>query len=181
MNFLRSFHDELQKAEPEPERLALYVAGMAYPTLDVEQELLRLEQITATVSRALVAMEPGYERAMRFLDVLYYDLGFVGNHENYYEPNNSFFNIVLQRRTGLPIMLSLLYMTIGKQLSLEIAGMGFPSHFMVRYHDHVGTWYIDPFHGKLIPELEVTDYLTQLFNRPITLPKESFSPLHRAC
>ena len=150
MDFLECFRRELQQNDPATERLAFYIAGMAYPLLDVAEEMARLEKIVAVVNRALVAIEPGYERAMRFLDVLYYDLGFVGNRDNYYEPNNSFFNIVLQDRTGLPIMLSLLYMTIGQRLGIDVAGMGFPGHFMVRYRDDAGRWLIDPFNGKLI-------------------------------
>jgi regulator of sirC expression with transglutaminase-like and TPR domain len=177
MDFLNSFRRELQQPEPAPERLALYIAGMAYPLLDVEEELARLDAIAAVVSRALVAIEPGYERAMRFLDVLYYDLGFVGNHDNYYEPNNSFFNVVLQNRTGLPIMLSLLYMTIGKRLGIDVTGMGFPGHFMVRYREHTGSWLIDPFNGKLMAPQEVNGYLSQLFAQPVTLMLDSFTPI----
>jgi regulator of sirC expression with transglutaminase-like and TPR domain len=177
MDFLEGFRRELQKSEPAPERLALYIAGMAYPRLDVEAELARLEDVAQTVERALRPIEPGYERAMRFLDVLYYDLGFVGNRDNYYAPTNSFLNVVLQQRTGLPIMLSLLYMAIGKRLALDVAGMGFPGHFMVRYRDDLGSWLIDPFNGKLMAAQEVNGYLTQLFDQPVALTLESFAPV----
>ncbi|HRW07593.1 MAG TPA: transglutaminase-like domain-containing protein [Caldilineaceae bacterium] len=177
MDFLSSFRRELQKQAPAPERLAFYIAGMAYPMLDVEEEMARLDAITALVSRALTPIDAGYERAMRFLDVLYYDLGFVGNRENYYEPNNSFFNIVLQQRTGLPIMLSMLYMVVGQRLNLDVTGMGFPGHFMVRYREGNSSWLLDPFHGKLMAEDEVNSYLSDLFGQPVYLPLASFTPV----
>jgi len=177
MDFLRNFRSELQQPNPAPERLAFYIAGIAYPMLDVEEEMARLETVAAVVSRALIAIEPGYERAMRFLDVLYYDLGFVGNRDNYYEPNNSFLNIVLQQRTGLPIMLSLLYMAIGRRLQMDITGVGFPGHFMVRYTDPTGSWLIDPFNGKLVLPQEINGYLSQLFDQPFNLTLESFAPI----
>ncbi len=177
MDFLSSFRHELQQPDPAPERLAFYIAGIAYPLLDVEEEMARLETIATVVDRALVTIEPGYERAMRFLDVLYYDLGFVGNHENYYEPNNSFLNIVLQQRTGLPIMLSLLYMAVGRRLQMDVTGMGFPGHFMVRYREHGESWLIDPFNGKLVTPQEVNGYLSQLFDQPIALTIENFAPV----
>lgn len=177
MDFLGHFRREVHRDDPAPERLALYVAGMAYPMLKIEEELQRIEEITALVRRALLGMEPGYERAMRFLDVLYYDLVFVGNRTNYYEPTNSFLNVVLERRVGLPIMLSLLYIAVGKRLNLDVSGMGFPGHFMVRYRDRVGTWILDPFNGKLVASDEVNRYLSDLFEQPIQLPPESFIPV----
>lgn len=177
MDFLGCFYRELQQNDPAAERLALYIAGMAYPTLDVEEEMARLDAITAIVNRALVPIDAGYERALRFLDVLYYDLGFVGNRDNYYEPNNSFFNIVLQQRTGLPIMLSLLYMVVGKRLNLDVQGMGFPGHFMVRVRDANGSWLLDPFNGKLIVAEEIDSYLGDLLGQPVRLSSASFTPV----
>jgi len=177
MNFLQQFDRELQQNAPAPERLAMYIAGMAYPSLNVPEELSRLEQVVSLVERALVGIAPGQERALRFLDVLYYDLGFVGNHEHYYEPNNSFLNVVLQRRVGLPIMLSLIYMTVGKELGISIKGMGFPGHFMVRYEDEVGAWFLDPFHGKLLERDELDGYLSALLGQRVSLTPDNFVPV----
>lgn len=177
MNFLRSFQRELQQNSPSPERLAVYIAGMAYPKLDVDEELARIDQIVSLVKRALMGIPPGQERAMRFLDVLYYDLGFVGNQEHYYEPNNSFLNIVLQRRVGLPIMLSLIYTVVGNRLDINVTGMGFPGHFMIRYEDEVGTWFLDPFHGKLLEREEIDGYLSALLGQRVILTAENFVPV----
>ncbi|MCB0063984.1 MAG: hypothetical protein KDE19_17800 [Caldilineaceae bacterium] len=177
MDFLRHFHRELQTHSPAPERLAIYIAGMAYPKLDVEEELARITQIVRLVERALMGIAPGQERAMRFLDVLYYDLGFVGNHEHYYEPNNSYLNIVLQRRVGLPIMLSLIYMVVGHRLGMSVTGMGFPGHFMVRYEDEAGIWFLDPFHGKLLEQEEIDGYLSALLGQRVMLTPENLLPV----
>lgn len=177
MDPLHSFRCELQETTPAPERLALYIACMAYPTLDIQAELERLEGVATVVARALTGITAGQERAARFLDVLYYDLGFVGNNEHYYEPNNSFLNVVLQRRVGLPIMLSLVYIAVGQRLGISIAGMGFPGHFMVRYEDEVGRWFLDPFHGRLLEKEELDGYLSALLGQRVLLTPEYLQPV----
>jgi len=177
MNFLERFRQEISKREPEPEQLALAIAGMAYPELDIEEQLTQIDRLAAVVRRALHDIPPGYERAARFIDVLHYDLGFTGNRDHYYDPNNSYLNVVLRRRVGLPIMLSLLYMAIGRRLQLDVSGLGFPGHFMVRYRDEAGVWLLDPFHNQVMALEAAGSYLSNLFERPITLSTDMFEPI----
>jgi len=177
MDFVEEFRRELQQPAPAPERLALAIAGIAYPAIDIEAECAQLDQLASTVRRALEQIPPGFERAERFLDVLYHDLGFTGNRQHYYDPDNSMFNIVLRRRTGLPIMLSLVYMAVGRRLDLDVEGIGFPGHFMVRYQDELGQWLIDPFHGKVIEVSAAEHYLSQVFEQTVNLPSESYQPV----
>jgi len=177
MTFLEQFRVELQRKEPNPEYLALTIAGMAYPALDIAEELATLDQLAAVVARALHDIPPGYERAVRFIDVLHYDLGFTGNREHYYHPDNSYLNVMLRQRVGLPIMLSLLCMAIGRRLHLDITGMGFPGHFMARYQDQAGTWLLDPFHNQVAALDNANHYLSGIFERPITLSTDMFEPV----
>lgn len=177
MNFLERFRHALTQTDPKPEELALLIAGLAYPDLRVEEQLSQLDQLAAVVRRALHGLPPGYERAARFIDVLHYDLGFTGNREQYYDPNNSYFHVVLQRRVGLPIMLSLLCMAIGRRLGIDIAGLGFPGHFMARYQDEAGAWLLDPFHNQVMALDAAGNYLSGLFERPVTLASDMFAPV----
>lgn len=177
MNFLERFRRELTHREPKPETLALTIAGMAYPGLDIEEQLVQLDQLATVVQRALYGIPPGYERAARFIDVLHYDLGFTGNREYYYDPDNSYFNVVLRRRMGLPIMLGLLCIAIGRRLQLDISGLGFPGHFMVRYQDQAGSWLLDPFHNQVMGLDAAASYLAGIFERPITLSSDMFEPV----
>jgi regulator of sirC expression with transglutaminase-like and TPR domain len=77
---------------------------------------------------------------------LFADLGFRGNSEDYYDPRNSFLGDVLDRRVGIPITLSVLYMEVARRVGLRAAGVGFPGHFLVRV-DGGGTLLLDPFNG----------------------------------
>jgi regulator of sirC expression with transglutaminase-like and TPR domain len=91
---------------------------------------------------------------------LFGELGFVGNEENYYNPDNSYLNCVLDQRTGNPINLSLLYILLARRLRLPIAGIGLPGHFVCRYQSTAAEIFIDPFnHGKLLTKADCMQYL----------------------
>jgi regulator of sirC expression with transglutaminase-like and TPR domain len=130
INFVREFSQELQRPAPRPERLALAIAGMAYPDLEMDSSLRLLDRMAAQMAQALDGIAPGRRRAERFLRVFTQDLGFCGNRENYYDPANSFLNLVLHERTGLPIMLSLICIVIARRIGVDIVGVGFPGHVM---------------------------------------------------
>jgi len=78
---------------------------------------------------------------------LYDELGFTGNDQDYYDPRNSYLNEVLERRTGIPITLSILYLEIGKRLGLNLKGVSFPGHFLVKLAVKRGQLVLDPFTG----------------------------------
>lgn len=71
--------------------------------------------------------------------------GFHGNSANYYDPENSFFSSVIFRRTGIPVTLALVYLAMGRRLSLPLKGIGMPMHFLVGYRDGRRWRYLDPF------------------------------------
>jgi regulator of sirC expression with transglutaminase-like and TPR domain len=173
MNFVHQFTQELLRPNVAPERLALAIAGMAYPQLDVEACLQEIDAMAVTMARSLRDAPPGRAGAARFLDVLNRELGFIGNRENYYDPANSFLNVVLRQRMGLPIMLSLLCIAIGRRLDLDIEGVGFPGHFMARYQDAEGAWLLDPFNGEVVECADVDTYLARIIQRPVVLSAEA--------
>lgn len=126
---------------------ALEIAGIEYPDLDHGRFLEQLDTWAGEIGRQVGLEAPGD----RFLDVLTgyltVTLGFTGNQRSYYDVQNSCLNRVIERRTGLPITLSLLYIEIGRRLGRDIHGIGLPGHFLAGYRDSQMSAYIDPFHG----------------------------------
>jgi regulator of sirC expression with transglutaminase-like and TPR domain len=95
-------------------------------------------------------------------DYLFRNLGFSGNETDYYDPENSYLNRVIDRRTGNPINLSLLYLLVGRRLKLPMAGIGLPGHFICRYQSTLSELYIDAFNrGKILTKADCVQYLLQ--------------------
>jgi len=91
---------------------------------------------------------------------LFGELGFTGNEANYYDPENSYLNRVLDQRTGNPINLCLLYLLLARRLRLPIAGIGLPGHFICRYQSTAAEMYLDPFNrGRLMTKADCVQYL----------------------
>lgn len=168
MNFLNAFAAEAAKeSQADPELLALYIAGAAYPDLDVVKVQRQLDDLAYAVQQAMADGLTGRAQAEGFLAALTGDLAFVGNRDSYYDPRNSFLNDVLARRKGLPISLSLVCMALGRRMGLNIQGMGYPGHFMARYTDPEGEWLLDLFSGLVLNTTEVASHLSRLFQQPI--------------
>lgn len=141
-------------------RAALLIAAAEYPGLDIERELRHLDAIAAGVAHRIDDDSPLFQ-VNTLSEYLFDDLKFAGNHTNYYDPRNSFLNDVLERRIGIPITLSLLYMEVGKRLGIPLLGIGMPAHFIVRHRDESDV-FIDPYHGGiLLSEAECAQRLKQ--------------------
>jgi regulator of sirC expression with transglutaminase-like and TPR domain len=76
---------------------------------------------------------------------LFIEQGFRGNRDDYYDPRNSYLNEVLDHRTGIPISLSVVYLAVGRRLGLDVRGISFPGHFLVKVVCSEGELVIDPF------------------------------------
>ena len=128
-------------------RACLQIAQDAYPGLDVDGYVGEIDRL-ATRLRARFAPESVAEdRVIALNEFLFDDLGFGGNTDDYYDPRNSYLNEVIDRRTGIPITLSVLYMEIGRRIDLPFEGVSFPGHFLVRLRLRGGTLVLDPFSG----------------------------------
>jgi regulator of sirC expression with transglutaminase-like and TPR domain len=91
---------------------------------------------------------------------LFSDLGFSGNETNYYDPDNSYLSRVVDRRTGNPISLCLIYLFASRRLRLPIVGIGMPGHFLIRFQSSTGEVFIDAFNrGKLLTKADCVKYL----------------------
>lgn len=171
------FAEEAGKPGASPERLALLIARLAFPDLPVDDYLDRLDELARQLAPSVQAAPGGEARAQALLTGVNEQLGFRGNHERYYDAANSYLNLVIERRVGLPILLCVICMALGRRLGLQVDGIGFPGHFMARYQDESGSWLLDPFHGALLQPGEASDYLARLFNRPVMLPENVFAPV----
>jgi regulator of sirC expression with transglutaminase-like and TPR domain len=143
---------------------ALLIAHEEYPDLDVSGYLSRLDLMGAELRERLLE-EPRPERAVMALNrYLFHEQGFKGNTSEYYDPRNSYLNDVLDRRIGIPITLSTVYIEVASRAGLEVEGVGLPGHFIVRVHTPVRGLLIDPFHcGALLSEQECQDRLDRIF------------------
>ena len=166
---LRDFARELDSETAHPERLALHIGGLVDPNLDVAHYLAALDALAAEAEDRLLSELRGGDLLHALLHVLGEQMGFQGNLGHYYDPGNSFLHLVIEKRRGLPITLSLLYMAVARRMGIRLEGMGFPAHFMLRYQDEMGSWLLDPFHRSVLRESEASSYLTGLFRQPVQL------------
>lgn len=132
--------------EVDLERGAFLLALYRFPGLDIPAYRDQLDAF-ANEARPAVTAAQGVERAFVLAHVLCDTLGFQGNEEHYYDPNNSYLNQVIERRLGIPISLSVLFLLLGERLGLPVYGVNLPAHFLVKYVDEHGEAYIDLFNG----------------------------------
>jgi regulator of sirC expression with transglutaminase-like and TPR domain len=125
----------------------LLIAEDRYPGLDAAACVARLDAIAATVRGRLPADASAAERVAAINRHLFEELSFTGNAEAYYDPRNSYLNEVLERRTGIPITLSIVYLEVGRRVGLAVQGVAFPGHFLVKVRLGGGALVLDPFAG----------------------------------
>ena len=128
-------------------RACLLIAQDAYPDLDVERYIGEIERMATRLRARLAPSAAGEERVVALNQLLYEELGYWGNTEDYYDPRNSYLNEVIDRRTGMPITMSILYMELGRRIGLPVEGVSFPGHFLVRVRLRGGMLVLDPFSG----------------------------------
>jgi len=131
---------QLLEAHPDPNaeidlaEAALIVASEAYPGLKESAYIDELDRMADEVSVLISGESDPWRIVGNINDYLFNKKGFRGNQTEYNDPRNSYFNEVLDRKTGIPITLSLIYLEIARRLRLPIEGIGLPGHFIVRYH-----------------------------------------------
>jgi len=126
---------------------ALWIAAEEYPKLDVSAYLHELDALAESARERLQGARDSAERIARLNRFLFVEAGFHGDRNDYYHPRNSYLNEVLERRCGIPITLSLVYLSIAARLDLAVRGVGFPGHFLLKWLGDPETL-VDPFEGK---------------------------------
>src|SRR5262249_46587327 len=111
----------------------------------------------------------------------FHDMGFRGNVQKYYDPRNSYLNLVLDRRTGIPITLSLVAMAVGERSGLRVLGVGLPGHFVVKAVEGGEEILFDPFHGgRRLTVRECENLIEQLTGVPFLATPEALRPVSGA-
>jgi regulator of sirC expression with transglutaminase-like and TPR domain len=130
---------------------ALILACEEYPQLEISPYLDILDNMANTAQQKLRPADSPVETIKKINTVLFETFGFRGATEDYYDPRNSFFNDVLDRRIGIPITLSAVYMEVSRRLNFPIVGVGMPGHFIVKYWDRREEFFLDPFNrGEIL-------------------------------
>jgi regulator of sirC expression with transglutaminase-like and TPR domain len=133
---------------------ALLVAEGQYPGLDLEDYLGRIDGYARELQERLGDDAGPTARLGALNQYLFQELGFAPDTDNYYDPRNSFLNDVLERRRGIPLSLSILYIAVGRRLGLDLRGVSFPGHFLVKCAVDGGVVVLDPYYRGLSLSLE---------------------------
>jgi len=168
---------------------ALLIASGEYPDLNFAQCIAQLDSLALRVRSLLGLPAPDIlpqlppetdvlEVITAINQVLFEQEGFHGNAEDYYNPANSFLNAILERHTGIPIALSLLYMEVGKRVGLQIEGIGLPFHFVVGCRLPQGSIYSDPFEsGHIYSEGECRERVRHMLEGKGKIYAQWFEPV----
>ncbi|MBI2760425.1 MAG: tetratricopeptide repeat protein [Chloroflexi bacterium] len=163
---LKLFGAEAQRPDSglRLDRAALLIAAGEYPDLDVEEQIGRLDGLASRIDVPPDAAPRMRARLLRRF--LFEQQGFHGNREDYYDPRNSYLNDVLDRCTGIPITLAVVFIEAGRRIGLEVVGVSYPRHFLVKYRDGDTTYLLDPFNGG--HEFDVADFRAEMIERGAT-------------
>ena len=176
-SFRELFIQEINSPENEIDlqRAALLIAGEEYPDLDVSRYLRSLDDMAQQVKTAAGNNEDPGELARNLNRYFFDEIGFSGNAEDYYNPQNSLLNRVIDTRVGIPITLSVVYLGVAKRLGLHCNGVGMPGHFLVNIQDL--DLYMDPFHsGQLLSAGDCRRLAEQLFGRRVQWDDSFLAP-----
>jgi len=138
---------------------ALALAQDAYPDLDVQGVLAEIDALMVRLKRRLTSDADVVQKLQMLNQFFYRELGFAGNLNDYYDPDNSYLNIVLSKRRGIPISLAVLYLEMAQQIGLAARGVSFPGHFLLRVTMAGGEVMMDPVSGEALNETEMIEML----------------------
>jgi regulator of sirC expression with transglutaminase-like and TPR domain len=152
---------------------AFWVAAEEYPDLDVEHGVQRVRLLSAEGARRVHLLGNPFARLDGLQTYLYGELGFHGNEDAYDDPRNSYINEVLDRHTGIPLTLSVLFMEVAAAAGFETRGIGLPGHFVIRVTHEDRSILVDPYHGGRVITIEdCRQLVARTTGRPSLFRKE---------
>ena len=179
---LDRLRQELQKPAEDVDlaRAALVIASVEYQDLDIDYYLWELDSLADGVPDD--ALSGPLENRVEALSAhLFQELGFNGDTQDYYNPLNSYFNMVLERRMGIPITLSLVYMEVASRLGMPFEAIGLPGHLVVRTGPPWDELFVDPFNsGQVMDRAGCQKLVDALFEGKVHLTEENFAPYTKA-
>jgi regulator of sirC expression with transglutaminase-like and TPR domain len=172
---IQDFARLMQRAEEEfnLDEAALLIARTEYPHLNVPDQLGRLDALASHLRCDL--SRPAIEIIESMNELLFEKEQFRGNEEEYDDPRNSYLNDVLDRKLGIPISLSLIYIEVARRRSLPVMGVSFPGHFLVKYRTDLHEILIDPYRrGRILTRQDCKELLKAQFGDEAELKAEYF-------
>ena len=139
---------------------AASLAQDEYPEVDVAQVLAQVDRIQVRLTRRVAEVDDELKRLQVLNACFFEELGFAGNVNDYYDPDNSFIHLVLRTRRGIPISLAVIWLELAQGLGLDAEGVNFPGHFLVKVHlsePRQGQVVIDPFTGESLGRDELLE------------------------
>lgn len=179
-NLTMDFYQEINQPDDRIDlaKACLYFARTEYPSLAIEDYLNTLDTIAEELKERLPKNFYPLKIIGAINQYLFDDLGFSGNRNDYYDPRNSFLNEVIDRRTGIPISLSVVYLEVAKRLDFPMIGIGMPGHFLIRPNFEGAGIFIDVFNrGEILFEKDCEEKLGQIYRHPIKLKAEFLDPV----
>jgi regulator of sirC expression with transglutaminase-like and TPR domain len=150
---------------------ALLIATLAYPDLEIDEYLGRLDALAGAAGAPLGGAGGPLATASALARFLYERARFAGNTLDYYDPRNSYLCDVLERRRGIPITLAVVYLEVARRVGCAAYGVGFPGHFLVGIRGLDDLW-LDPFTGKFITREHCAERLARAGDEPAELRAE---------
>ena len=159
-------------------RAALTIVLPDYPDLDIPACLAQIDELAVAVTQRCGAVADVYRSLAALNYMLFTERRFRGNRDDYFDPKNSFLNEVLERKTGIPISLSVLYIEVAQRIGLKLSGVGFPGHFLVKYAESREEIVIDPFAGGEVRSREdLAGMIRQLYGDTVSFHAEFLEPV----
>ena len=135
------------------------IAQHAYPDLDVQGVLDQIDQWGKKLKQRITPDTPPIQRLQLLKHFFYNELGFGPNPNDFYAPENSYLHQIIENRRGIPISLAILMMELGQQIGLNIRGVSFPNHFMMRISLQQGEIIMDPLNGESLSKNQLQEML----------------------
>jgi regulator of sirC expression with transglutaminase-like and TPR domain len=154
-------------------RVALLIALEDQPRLDMQHYLDELDSLVARTRKRCAPSDPPIFRLGHLHAELFDVDGYRGDETNYYDPRNAYLNEVIDRKLGLPITLSLIFLHVANAIGLDAFGVGLPGHFIVKVQFELNEVYVDPFQGgATLTQPEIAQLLANISNGQLRLAPE---------
>ena len=175
VHFSRLIQDQIDQVDLAT--VALEIARDEYPELDISDWRGRLDRMGVQVRERVSSGEAPTVLIRHVNQFLFVEEGYRGNRGEYYDPRNSFLNDVIERKLGIPITLSLIYLAVADRVGLRLQGVGMPAHFILKFQQPGCEVFIDPFHcGEILTREACELRVSQVVGMPVTLEPEQLEP-----
>jgi len=143
---------------------------LEYPELNISKYIEKINEMGNSLKIKIGQVKNSTYHISMLNEYLFDELGFDGAEEDYYDPGNSFLNVVLDKKTGIPITLSIIYAEVAKSIGLDLQIIGFPGHVIVKYKEEI---ILDPFYsGRLLTIEDLEEILTRDFGEVVEFVPE---------